>query len=188
VQTNEVRKDENKFSFHFNYKVEDQLYYDGDSFSGRVCPGLFASMIPVIHGVFLLGNRYNENIMRRYRGRDTRAPGMIPYDGVGFRLLKTPLDPETPVVEEPLWKDPKTGKGRGAHFLCADHHVLAHFKWEPVDLSDCEYVQLFYRTEIAVLEKIEAGPGILINEIIDRFTPFDWNKFGQLLIGPVMVV
>jgi uncharacterized repeat protein (TIGR04076 family) len=174
-------KDENKFPCHFNYKVGDEFYYDGNSFSGRVCPGLFASMIPVIHGVFLLGNKYNENIMYRYRGRDTRDSNMIPYDGVGFRPLKTPPDPETLVVEEPFWKDPKTGKGRGAHFLCADHHVLAHFKCEPVDLSDSEYAQPFYRREIAVLKRIEDEPGIPINEIINRFTPFEREDIAPVL-------
>ena len=70
-------------------------------------------------------------------------------------------------------KDPRTGKARGAHFLCADSRVLAHFSCNPVDLSDSEYARPFYRRGIALLEKIEAEPGIPLTEIVDRFTLFE---------------
>lgn len=45
--------DEAIFPCHFNYKIGDEFYYDGVHFTGRICPGLFASMMPVIHGIFL---------------------------------------------------------------------------------------------------------------------------------------
>jgi uncharacterized repeat protein (TIGR04076 family) len=180
-------KDETRYACHFNYKVGDEIYYDGDTFTGRVCPGLIASMMPVVHGVFLLGNKFSDSIMYRYRGRDTRDPAMAKYDGVGFRPVKASTE-EAHKIEEPFWNDPMTGRSKGSHFLCADHHVLAHFRCEPVDLSDCEYAQPFYRRGIAVLEKIEAEPGIVTGEVIGRFTPFEREEISPPLTPVFMEV
>lgn len=174
-------KDEKKHPCHFNYKVGDEIYYDGVTFTGRICPGLIPSMMPVVHGVFLLGNKYNENIMYRYRGADTRDPAMAKYDGVGFRPLKDTGEKESEEGQGPFWNDPRTGRSKGAHFLCGDHRILAHFKVEPIDLSDSEYAQPFYRRSIAVLEKIEAEPGIGAEELLDRFTPFEREEIAPVL-------
>lgn len=179
-------KDEKKHPCHFNYKVGDEIYYDGVTFEGKICPGLFNSMMPVVHGVFLLGNKYTENIMYRYRGADTRDPAMAKYDGVGFRPLKDTGETQAEKELEMFWNDPRTGRSKGAHFLCGDHRILAHFKVEPVDLSDSEYGQPFYRRSIAVLEKIEAEPGIGPNEILGRFSRFEREEIAPVLT-PVLV-
>lgn len=179
-------RDENKIACHFNYKAGDEFYYDGDHFTGRVCPGLLASMMPVVYGVYLLGNKYNENVFYRYRGPDVTDPAMAKYDGVGFRPLKTPPEEGNQGVEAPFTYDPRTGKSRGTHFLCGDHRILAHFKCEPVHLSDSEYAQPFYRRGIAILEKIEAEPGIMTGEILNRFTQFEREEIAPPLT-PVFI-
>ncbi len=190
-------KDEKKHFCHFNYKIGDEFYYDGVYFTGRICPGLLASMTPIIHGVYLLGNKLGENVMYRYRGPDTRDPDMAKYDGVGFRPLKSPGNDADRAgeegraggeKEEPFWTDPKTGKSKGAHFLCGDSRVLAHFKCEPVDLSESEYAQPFYRRGIAILEKIEAEPGIRTTDILGRFTQFEREGIAPPLTPPFMEV
>ena len=178
--------DEKKFPCHFNYKIGEEFYYDGVYFTGRICPGLFASMMPVVHGVFLLGNKYSENVMYRYRGPDVRDPSMVKYDGAGFRPLKEGREDVPGRMREVMAFDSTTGKARGAHFLCGDNRTLAHFACEPVDLSDSEYAQPFYRKEIAILEKIEAEPGIKATQIIDRFTLFERDEIGPILT-PVLL-
>jgi uncharacterized repeat protein (TIGR04076 family) len=178
--------DETAFPCHFNYKIGDEFYYDGVHFSGRICPGLFASMMPVIHGIFLLGNKYSENIMYRYRGHDMRDHSMAKYDGVGFRPMKTPREGATEKIGLP--PNSESGKAKGGHFLCADHRILAHFWCEPVDLSDSEYAQPFYRREISILEKIEAEPGIKTDEILDRFTKFERDEIGPILTPVLLAV
>jgi uncharacterized repeat protein (TIGR04076 family) len=182
-------KDEKKHPCHFNYKIGDEFYYDGVYFTGRICPGLLASMTPVIHGVYLLGNKYTENIMYRYRGPDTRDPSMAQYDGAGFRPVKD-SDEDAGQDEEKLfcWNDPRTGKSKGSHFLCGDNRILAHFKCEPVDLSESEYAQPFYRRSIAILERIEAEPGIRISEILGRFTQFEREEIAPVLTAPFVEV
>jgi uncharacterized repeat protein (TIGR04076 family) len=166
--------DEVTYPCHFNYKIGDEFYYDGVTFTGRVCPGLLASMMPVVHGVYMLGNKYFENIMYRYRGHDTRDPAMAKYDGVGFR----PLEPPPANIS----------RAKGGHFVCGDTRILAHFACEPVDISDSEYAQPFYRREIAVLEKIEKEPGIDTAEIIGRFTDFEREKISPPLTPALLRV
>lgn len=178
--------DEETFPCHFNYKIGDEIYFDGVYFTGRICPGLFASMMPVVHGVFLLGHKYSENIMYRYRGHDARDPGMQIYDGAGFRPVGSTEKGPPGKMGEVMTFDPKTGKARGAHFLCGDDRTLAHFSCEPIDLSDSDYAQPFFRRSVAILEKIEAEPGIKATEILSRFTEFERYDIGPVLT-PVLL-
>jgi len=159
--------DENAHACHFNYKVGDEIYYDGVNFTGRICPGLLASMTPIVHGVYMLGHKFTETIPYRYRGADERAPEMNIYDGGGGYRPKEGAG----LLEETS----ASGRSRGHHFACADTRILAHFSCEPVDLSDSEYSQPFYRRAIAILEKIEAEPGIDTDEILSRFNDFQIN-------------
>jgi uncharacterized repeat protein (TIGR04076 family) len=164
--------DESEYPCHFNYKIGDEFYYDGVNFTGRVCPGLLASMMPVVHGIYLLGNKYVDNVMYRYRGHDVRDPEMTKYDGAGFRPMEVP--------------DFSNNKFRGGHFICGDTRTLAHFSCEPVDLSDSDYAQPFYRREIAVLEKIEKEPGIETDKILGKFSDFERDKISPPL-SPVLL-
>ncbi len=167
--------DEAKFPCHFNYKIGDEFYYDGVSFTGRICPNVLPSMMPAVHGVFLLGNRYFEDVMFHYRPHDARDPSMTKYDGMGFRPLPPP--------------EPGTVKfNRGANIVCGDIRTLAHFVCEAVDLSDSDYAQPFYRRAIAILKKIEQEPGIKTDEILDRFTDFEKNDISPRLAPPLMNV
>jgi len=176
--------DEKEYPCHFGYKIGDEFYYDGVSFTGRICPGLFASMMPVVHGVFLLGYKYSENVMYLYRGHDAIDPAMAKYDGVGFRPL--PLEKDTGNLDEALGIKARTEKAKGGHFVCGDTRTLAHFVCEPVDLSDSDYAQPFYRREIAILEEVEKEAGIKIDEILGRFTDFERDEISPPLT-PVLL-
>ena len=164
--------DEETFPCHFNYKIGDEFYYDGVYFTGRICPGLFASMMPVIHNVHLLGNNFSGNIPYKYRF-DVRNPDMAKYDGAGFSPRKTLPEkgPASMRQLNPLLPKNKTMKG--ARFSCSDTRTLAQFLCEAVDLSDSDYCQPFYRRALAILDKITAEPGIKTPEILERFTPFE---------------
>jgi len=169
--------DENKHPCHFNYKIGDEIYYDGVHFTGRICPSLLPAMMPVVHATFLMGHKFTESITFRYRGADERDPSMEAYDGVGFRPVEG---------SRVLGNQSPRGRARGGHFTCGDTRTLAHFSCEPVDLSDSEYAQPFYRRSIAILEKIEAEPGIMTAEILDRFTEFQKNGISPRLT-PVFI-
>ena len=177
---------EEKFPCHFGYKIGDEFYYDGVEFKGRICPGLLASMMPVVHGTFLLGYKYNENVMFRYRGLDIKDPEMAKYDGAGYR----PVSEVPGGTPEKLRKmgppPPPNEKAKTSHFTCGDTRILAEFTCEAVDLSDSDYAQPFYRRAISILEKIEAQPGIDVNDILNRFTDFERNEISPRLT-PVLL-
>ncbi len=164
--------DEQTFPCHFNYKIGDEIYYDGVNFTGKICPHLIIPMMPVVYGVHLLGHKYSENVAFRYRGMDIRDPSMAKYDGIGWRPVKT--IPEAAQAKWTIFKySSKTEKAKGAHFICPDSRTLANFLCDPVDLSDSEFCMPFYRRAIAILEKIEAAPEIKTREILKKFTTFE---------------
>lgn len=178
--------DEQAFPCHFNYKIGDEIYYDGDKITGRICPHIIFPMMPVIYGVHNLGNKYSENIPYRYRGIDARDPAMAKYDGIGFSPVKNASATAREKTESVLPPASKTEKARFAHFICSDSRTLAHFLCEPVDLSDSEFCQPFYRRAIAVLERIEKEPGIETGQILDRFTEFERESISPPLT-PVLL-
>ncbi|MFC2011097.1 hypothetical protein ACFLUR_02265 [Chloroflexota bacterium] len=174
--------DYHKFPCHFNYEIGDEIYYDGVHFTGKICPHMFLSMMPVVYGVHTLGHNYSKNMPFRYRGSDMRDPSMAKYDGVGWRPRKQVQEAALTIFPTSL----KTEKARGSHFLCPDSRTIAHFAVEPVDLSDSEFCSPFYRRAIAILEKIEAEPGIKTQEILGKFTEFEREGISPPLT-PVLV-
>ena len=183
----EFVRDEKEHPCHFNYKIGDEIYYDGVYFTGRICPSLLPAMMPIVHGIYLLGHKFTETIAYRYRGADERDPDLVEYDGAGFRPVEAPANLSTDGRDGGrLAKSAPSGRSRGHHFLCGDQRTLAHFTCEPCDLSDSDYAQPFYRREISILEIIEKEPGIKTDEIIDRFTDFQKNVISPRLT-PVLI-
>jgi uncharacterized repeat protein (TIGR04076 family) len=165
--------DEQTFPCHFRYKIGDEIFYDGVNFTGKFCPHLILAMTPVVYGVHILGHKYSENVPFRYRGRDAFDPEMAKYDGIGWRPLKNVSEESREKSEAVMKLVSGTQKARGAHFMCSDTRTLAHWHVEPVDLSDSDFCQPFYRRAISVLEKIEAEPGIKLDAVRGKFSKFE---------------
>ncbi len=178
--------DEKTFPCHFNYKIGEEFYYDGVYFTGRICPSLLAPMMPVVYGLHLLGQKYCENVLYRYRGMDRRDAAMAKYDGAGWRHVKEIPEAVQARSGGVLPPASRTEKAKGAHFVCGDTRTLAHFSCDPVDLSDSEYCLPFYRRSIAILEKIEAEPGIKTDDILKKFTEFEREEVSPPLT-PVLL-
>jgi uncharacterized repeat protein (TIGR04076 family) len=178
--------DDQTFPCHFNYKIGDEIYYDGVQFTGKICAHIILSMMPVVYGVHVLGQNYCKNMPFRYRGMDMRDPGMAKYDGAGWRprrqIPESALNKQTTVFPPPS----RTEKARGSHFLCPDSRTIANFAVEPVDLSDSDSCAPYYRRAIVILEKIEAEPGIRTDEILGKFTEFEREEISPPLT-PVLV-
>ena len=176
----EFQYDEDEHPCHFNYKVGDQIFFDGERFEGRICPNAMATLIPVMVNTYNIGYKTTEYIFFRYRGADTKDPDMVPYDGLGYRPKPlAPVDPNAPI--DPTKKNPKNGFARGYHVVCGDTRTLAHFLVEPYDLADCDYAQPFYRRAILMLDRIAEQPGINRNDIIGTFTEWQVNGISPRL-------
>ena len=178
-------KDEQKYPCHFRYKIGDEIVYDGETITGRVCP----SMAPVF------GRAFNDLLASGGRHKEGEAPGSYfpfwhsplsvydptykKYDGVGFR--PTPARPDEDyefVADETLFDNPPGGKyisGKGTNkrelsLVCGDKHTLTRFKVEAFDLADKGDSLPYYRREMSILNKIILKPGIALNRILNEFT------------------
>ena len=174
--------DEKEFPCHFNYKIGEEFYYDGERFTGRICPSLLAPMMPIIYGVHLLGQNFCSNTPYRYRGLDIRDPS----NERNFLPRKTVSESARQKTGGVLPMMSKTEKAKGTHFVCGDTRTLAHFSCDPVDLSDAEYCRPFYRRSMAILEKVKAEPGMTHDEILKKFTDFEREEISPPLT-PVLL-
>ncbi len=179
--------DEETFPCHFNYKIGDEIYYDGVYFTGRICQGLFPTMFPIVHNVHLMGNRYPSTVAFKYRTFDVRDPDMAKDDGMGFAPRKS-VPERIPASMKTLHPTLHKEKIRGMRFGCLDTRTLAQFSCQAVDLSDADYCQPFYRRAIAILDRIASEPGIKAEELLLRFTPFETNEISPLLTPPFVQV
>ena len=49
--------DEEKYPCHFQHKIGDEFIYDGERYTGRICPGFSAALIPRMMSFFAAGPR-----------------------------------------------------------------------------------------------------------------------------------
>jgi uncharacterized repeat protein (TIGR04076 family) len=196
-------RDEKKYPCHFRYQIGEEIVYDGETITGRVCP----SMAPVFGRVFreLLasGGRHKE-------GEDPGSyfpfwhsplsiydPSYKKYDGVGFR--PTPERPEEGyrfVADATLFDTPPGGKyiiGKGTAkreftLVCGDRHTLVRFKVEAFDLADKGDCLPYYRRSMSVLHKIISKPGIAMKKIIGEFFKEEINDIYPILGQHIIAV
>ena len=77
------------FPCHFGYKIGDSFIYDGETFTGRICPAaLSANMLQAINTIRYWGNSLPNNYPWTYSGISKRDPDMKKYDGLGFANVK----------------------------------------------------------------------------------------------------
>lgn len=166
--------DEERFPCHFNYKIGDEFIFDGEKFIGRICPGLFSTMTPVLSALHRSGNAHPSHITFRYSGLSARDESMKKYDGVGWRVLKEPPVGALPQHLKALATRPPTELQGGWGFVCGDSRTSAYFFAEAYDLADVGDSIPYYRREMAILDKIKAKPGINAKEVLAGFTA--WEK------------
>jgi uncharacterized repeat protein (TIGR04076 family) len=189
-------KDEKKYPCHFRYKVGDEIVYDGETITGRLCP----SMVPV------LGRAFNDLLASGGRHKEGEMPGSYfpfwhsplsvfdaawkKYDGVGFRpTLERPEENYKFVADETLFDNPPGGKyiiGKGTEkrtlsIVCGDQHTLVRFKVEAVDLADKGDSLPYYRRAMVILNKIVLKPGIAMNKILGEFSKDEINGIYPVL-------
>jgi uncharacterized repeat protein (TIGR04076 family) len=178
-------RDEKKYPCHFRYKIGEEISYDGETITGRVCP----SMMPV------LGRAFNDFLASGRRHKEGEMPGSYfpfwhsplsvfdpackKYDGVGFRpTLERPEEGYKFIADETLFDNPPGGKyiiGKGTEkkelsLVCGDKHTLVRFKVEAFDLADKGDSLPYYRRAMSTLKKIQQKPSIAMNKILNEFS------------------
>ena len=165
--------DAERFPCHFEYKIGDEIIYDGEKFIGRICPGLFGMMQNILT-LYRVGNNYAAHNVILYSGLSVRNPDMKKYDGKGWSPLKKV--PEGADLKKVKFISDKqqTEPMKGSVFVCGDIRTAAYFICEPYDLVDAGDAMPYYRREMAILDKIKSKPGMTPKDILADFS--DWEK------------
>jgi len=178
-------KDENKYPCHFRYKVGDEIIFDGEKITGRVCPNMLPPISQAFMALFASGGRHKEGEAPGsyypfwHSPLSLYDPAYKKYDGVGFKpTLERPDEGYKYIADETLFDEPPGGKyiiGKGTEkrtisLQCGDSHTFAQFKVEAIDLADRGDALPYYRRAMSLLNKVSKKTGIAMDRIINEFT------------------
>jgi uncharacterized repeat protein (TIGR04076 family) len=196
-------KDEQKYPCHFRYKIGEEITYDGETITGRVCQSIAPVLGEAFKDLLASGGRHQAGEMPAsyfpfwHSPLSVADPSRKKYDGVGFR--STPERPEEGykfVADETLFDTPPGGKyiiGKGTtkrelYLVCGDKHTLARFKVEAFDLADKGDSLPYYRRSMSILDKIVRKPGIPMNKILNEFSKDQINDIYPILGQKIIAV
>jgi len=170
--------DEEKYPCHFDYKMGEEVTYDGARFEGRICPGVVNTLIPVLKTMVDSGTRhYETSLFRKHGGHSVRDPSMKEHDGIGFRM--------TDGAPDELEKQFFVPSSRGTVVCCEDIRTLAKFVVELDGLADGGFYLGDYKRQIEILEVIKKDPGLTVDDILNKFSDYEKNLYVRLT--PVFV-
>jgi uncharacterized repeat protein (TIGR04076 family) len=198
-------KDESRYPCHFRYKIGDEIIFDGESITGRVCPSMLPSFGRAFNELLASGGRHKEGEPAGayfpfwHSPYSVFDPEYTKYDGVGFRpTLERPDEDYKFVADETLFDNPPGGKyiiGKGTEkkkitLVCGDQHTLARFEVEAFDLADKGDSLPYYRRSMAILNKVSKKPGIAMTEILGEFPDDErdniYPSLGQNIIASLV--
>jgi uncharacterized repeat protein (TIGR04076 family) len=166
--------DPDNFPCHFDYRIGDEFYYDGEKFEGRICNGLLKNMASVIWNTVFYGAGDYDRMIYLYSGLSARDPDMQKYDGIGFRPLKKAPEGADPKYLGTFSAEPPENlikKQRG--FVCDDTRTGAYFTCEPVDIAAGGDMLPYYNRAMSILERVKAQPGMTTGEILNSYSKFE---------------
>jgi uncharacterized repeat protein (TIGR04076 family) len=174
--------DEEKYPCHFQHKIGDTFTYDGEKYSGRICPGLSAQVVPVMMGFVAAGPRIVPSSKYYYAfwyAPVSRKEGANKkLDGIGFRnVLETAVEPPRHIANlKPAhafdW--PPVGERTvnldNSVVVCGDTRTSLIMKIEAFDLAELGDSTPYFRREMSILNKVQPKPGIKVNQILKEFS------------------
>jgi uncharacterized repeat protein (TIGR04076 family) len=188
----EILGDIDKYPCHFNHKISDEVIFDGEGVKGRICPLALEAIVPKLGALRLAGPKYDPPEYYSplyYAAPNVSDSGMAVYDGNGFRTTGAETYVEPPYHMRNLmpkewgtWpplKD-RLPKSAALNVICPDVRTELVFKLEAFDLDDEGYGAIYFRRQMAILQRIIDNQGIKIEEIINQFP----DKFEREAIYP----
>jgi hypothetical protein len=190
--------DEEKYPCHFRHKIGDQFTYDGEKYSGRICPGLSAQLVLRMMGFFAAGPRKVPTSQYYYAfwyapvSRTDAANKKL--DGIGFRnVLETAIEPDRhianlkpahafdwpPVAERTVNMD-------NSVVVCGDTRTSLIMKIEAFDLAELGDSTPYFRREMSILNKVLPKPGLKVTQILKEFSTAEIEGIYPAL-SPILV-
>ncbi len=169
-----------KYPCHHQYKLGDEFIFDGESFTGSICPSLAITVVPKMMEIHSAGPRYKDYVHYypfMYAPVSMEDPESKIYDGLGFKnVFKTYTEEKYNVanlVSSGAFKWPPPEKRithRDIRLICPDYRTSVAVKIEAFDLSDKGRNIPYFRREMVILDKIIKKPGIKVNELLGEFS------------------
>ena len=178
-------KDEKRYPCHMRYKIGDEIVFDGETVTGRICPSMITGFAQAFRALQASGGRHKEEEIPAayypfwHSPLSLYDPSYKKYDGIGFRpTLERQEENYKFVADETLFDIPPGGKyiiGKGTSkqsvtLQCTDSHTLVQFKAEAFDLAEKGDSLPYYRRTMSILSKVSQIPGIAMNKILGEFS------------------
>jgi hypothetical protein len=173
--------DEEKYPCHFQHKVGDTFVYDGEKYTGRICPGFSAALVPRMMDFFAAGPRLVPSPQYYYAfwyapvsRRDEKNKK---YDGIGFRnVLHTEVEPPRSIAslqpahafDWPPVAERIVGLDKSI-VTCGDTRTSLMMKIEAFDLAEKGDSITYFRREMSILNRVLRKPGIEPKNILNEF-------------------
>ncbi len=181
---------------HFNYKIGDEIIYDGAQIHGRVCVGVLAMLAAKMADLYAAGPRWVESmhyVPFWYSTASPLDPGMKKYDGIGFRPLLDNIDephmsmthlcPPGSFTWPPLQE--RTIK-RDCSFYCPDTRSALVFALEAFDLADDGDCVTYFRRQMVMMDRMSTKGPLTAAQILDLFSDWEKNSIYPVMT-PIMV-
>lgn len=172
--------DNDVFPCHMNYKIGDEIIFDGQTVTGHVCAEIFDQLGAKMRALHAAGPRYIDPAFYSlfwYASLSVSDPEMAKYDGAGFKsVLKTMPIPHCHIAKlNPpnsfLWP-PKEDRivVKEATFICPDVRTGVLFKLEAIDLCEFGESAPYFRREMTLMDRIYKAPGSTVESLLNSYT------------------
>jgi len=169
-----------KYPCHFQHKIGDEVIFDGEKYTGRLCSDLWPLIVPKVNTLWEAGPRYIPSeyyLPFWYAPTSIDDPSKKPFDGMGWRnVLKTQTEP---LYHMGNLKPPHAYEWPpySSRTVCRDITVTCHdlrtapvFVLEAFDLSDKGVSVPYYRRQMSILNKVLNRPEIQVDKILNEFS------------------
>jgi uncharacterized repeat protein (TIGR04076 family) len=187
--------DKEKYPCHHQYQLGDTFIFDGESFSGTICPSMVPLVCPRMIELHAAGPRFRDTLYYYpflYAPVSIEDPTLKKYDGLGYRnVFENYTEPKYHMAHLGSgafkWPPPETRTVRkNITVICPDYRTSVQVKLEAYDLSDKGRNIPYFRREMVILQKVLDKPGMLIDKILDEFSKEQIEGIYPAL-SPIMV-
>jgi uncharacterized repeat protein (TIGR04076 family) len=162
---------EQKYPCHFGYHIGDEIIYDGEKFTGRICLHVLPLLNKYVMPLAGAGPRFIDPV-HYYpfwnAPSSARDLSQKKYDGIGMKIQKTDNGGGSARNAKLFGWPPYDKRDIGLEITakCDDARTGVTFKFEASDLMDKGDAIPYFRKEMVILEQILRNPGIKVNKIL----------------------
>lgn len=189
--------DREKYPCHMCHEVGDEILFDGESYTGRLCPDVWPMLAAKVAALHQAGPRYVEPHAYYpfwYAPPSVYDPTMKKYDGLGFaNVLQTHSEPRYHMAnlsppDAFKWPPhPARTVAREITIVCPDIRTAAVFKLEAFDLSEKGFDTPYFRRQMAILDRVLIKPGIAVSELLAEFSQEEKEKIYPPLVIELLI-